>query len=220
MPYIDYKALVKNAQIKKDGIVEIKLEAPVNLLKGKVDSLSEMVGGKVDISMESAIVNFSVEVNTQTDTPMIQYKVDQRGVVSEVKPDQEQLEADLGMPAEDIPTKEEKKEIDREVIDQFISEGFSPNYDDLPGDFANIVKRRLEGETYLKLANELDMSSGKIVDLIDEYRVRVAPLAEKWWEWKQGESSSSEDKEEEVGADKKEPDSKGAEDDQSEDGAA
>lgn len=32
-------------------------------------------------------------------------------------------------------------------------------------------------ETYLKLANELNMSSGKIVEFVDEYRKRVAPMA-------------------------------------------
>ncbi|MCY8234831.1 hypothetical protein [Priestia endophytica] len=38
----------------------------------------------------------------------------------------------------------------------------------------------------MKIANELDISSGKIVELVDEYRAKVAPLAEKWAEWKEG----------------------------------
>ncbi|MFB8734116.1 hypothetical protein ACEQPO_09690 [Bacillus sp. SL00103] len=35
---------------------------------------------------------------------------------------------------------------------------------------ADIVKRRIEGESYRKLASELEMSSGAIVDLINDYR--------------------------------------------------
>lgn len=36
----------------------------------------------------------------------------------------------------------------------------------------------------MKIASELNMSSGKIVDIVDEYRKRVAPLAKKWDEWR------------------------------------
>ncbi|PEF60213.1 2-methylcitrate dehydratase, partial [Bacillus cereus] len=54
----------------------------------------------------------------------------------------------------------------------------------MPNKLPDIVKRRLEGESYLKLANELNMSSGQIIEVIDEYRKRVAPLAIKWHEWK------------------------------------
>ena len=55
----------------------------------------------------------------------------------------------------------------------------------MPNKLPDIVKRRLEGESYLKLANELNMSSGQIIEVIDEYRKRVAPLAIKWHEWKE-----------------------------------
>lgn len=186
MPYINANAKVKAANIKSDGVVEIKLESNVNELVDQFNSLSGMVGEKVEINMETVMVNFNVTMNAQTNRPIREYKVNQEGVVEEVKPTQEQQNADqeLGLPEENAPTTEEEKELDREKIDQFIKEGLAPNYDDLPADFSQIVKRRLEGESYLKLANELDLSSGKIVDLADEYRRRVAPLAEKWWEWK------------------------------------
>ncbi|MEN1936101.1 hypothetical protein AAIE21_10895 [Paenibacillus sp. 102] len=63
--------------------------------------------------------------------------------------------------------------------------GLAPSFDGMPKELPDIVKRRLEGESYLKLANELDMSSGQIIEVIDEYRKRVAPLALKWHEWKE-----------------------------------
>lgn len=36
------------------------------------------------------------------------------------------------------------------------------------------------------------MSSGKIIEVIDEYRKRVAPLALKWHEWKENQPEASE----------------------------
>lgn len=53
-------------------------------------------------------------------------------------------------------------------------------------------RRRIEGESYSKLANELEMSSGVIVDLINEYRKEVAPLAVAWWDWKQDQEAEAE----------------------------
>ncbi len=53
----------------------------------------------------------------------------------------------------------------------------APNFEEFPSDFPNYVKRKIEGESYSKLASELDISSGKIVDLMDQYFARVAPLA-------------------------------------------
>lgn len=80
----------------------------------------------------------------------------------------------------------------------------APSYEDLPYDFTDIVKRRLEGETYMKLTSELGISSGKIVELIDEYRKRVVPLAMKWDEWRQGKEQPKQEAKEEPKAETEE----------------
>ncbi|MEC5308908.1 2-methylcitrate dehydratase, partial [Bacillus thuringiensis] len=82
---------------------------------------------------------------------------------------------------------------DREIIDAFIISGLAPNFEGMPNKLPDIVKRRLEGESYLKLANELSMSSGQIIEVIDEYRKRVAPLAIKWQEWKEQQPETKEE---------------------------
>lgn len=41
------------------------------------------------------------------------------------------------------------------------------------------------------------MSSGAIVDLINEYRKEVAPLAEDWWDQKQDQAAEAEPMEKE-----------------------
>jgi len=189
MSFVDFKALVKKVNLKPKGVKEIVLEVSDTGLDGKLDRLSEMIDCKVDVELESRVVNFNVTINARTNKPVTEYKVDEKGVVHEVKPEYEQVEADLGLPEEKVETIEEEKQADREIVDQFIMSGMSPNFDDLPYDFANIVKRKLEGESYLKLANELDISSGKIVELVNEYRKRVAPLAIKWNEWREKQQS-------------------------------
>ncbi|PGY28463.1 2-methylcitrate dehydratase [Bacillus cereus] len=185
MSYIEFKPTLKKVNLKPDGKKEIVLEVTDSSLRGKLDVLSEMIDTKVFISLESMQVNFNVTVNAKTNEPVTQYEVDDKGVVKEVKASFEQLEVDFDIPEEKILTREEKEQADREIVDAFIISGLAPGLDDLPHDFAYIVKRKLEGESYLKLANELKISNVKLIEMIDDYRARIAPMAIKWHEWKE-----------------------------------
>lgn len=193
MAYIEFKPVLKKVNLKPDGKKEIVLEVTDSSLQGKLDSLSEMIDAKVFVSLESMQVNFHVTMNATTNEPVIQYEVNEQGIVQEAKSTFEQIEADLDMPKEQIPTREEKEQVDREVIDAFIISGLAPNFEGMPNKLPDIVKRRLEGESYLKLANELNMSSGQIIEVIDEYRKCVAPLAIKWHEWKEQQPETKEE---------------------------
>ncbi|MGX5634446.1 2-methylcitrate dehydratase [Bacillus thuringiensis] len=193
MAYIEFKPVLKKVNLKPDGKKEIVLEVTDSSLQGKLDSLSEMIDAKVFVSLESMQVNFNVTINAKTNEPVTQYEVDEKGIVQEVQSTFEQIEADLDMPEEKIQTREEKEQADREIIDAFIISGLAPNFEGMPNKLPDIVKRRLEGESYLKLANELSMSSGQIIEVIDEYRKRVAPLAIKWHEWKEQQPEPTEE---------------------------
>ncbi|MFB5555882.1 2-methylcitrate dehydratase [Bacillus cytotoxicus] len=192
MAYIEFKPTLKKVNLKPDGKKEIVLEVTDSSLKGKLDALSDLIDTKVLIALESMQVSFNVTINTKTNEPVTQYEVDDKGIVKEVKPEYEQLEADFDIPEEKIPTREEKEQADREIVDEFIISGLAPSFDGMSKKLPEIVKRRLEGESYLKLANELDMSSGQIIEVIDEYRKRVAPLALKWHEWKENQPEAPE----------------------------
>lgn len=192
MSYIEFKPTLKKVNLKPDGKKEIVLEVTDSSLRGKLDVLSEMIDTKVFISLESMQVNFNVTVNAKTNEPLTQYEVDDKGFVKEVKASFEQLEADFDIPEEKIPTREEKEQADREIVDAFIISGLAPGLDDLPHDFAYIVKRKLEGESYLKLANELKISNVKLIEMIDDYRARIAPMAIKWNEWKENQPDVAE----------------------------
>lgn len=128
-----------------------------------------MIEKNVKFSLSSQVVNYNIEINARTEKPIKSYRVDENGVVSEVKPEGEQLELDLGVPKQEEPVEEVPQEISRTVVEKFI-----------------LSLRLNDGETYSRLASEWDMSSGKIVEIIDEYCKRVASLASKWDEWRQG----------------------------------
>lgn len=185
MSYIEFKPTLKKVNLKPDGKKEIVLEVTDSSLNGKLDALSELIDIKVAVSLESLVVNYNVLFNTKTNKPLTEYEVDDKGVVQEVKQSYEQMEADFDIPEEKISTREEKEQTDREIVDEFIISGLAPSFDGMPNKMPEIVKRRMEGESYLKLASELNMSSGQIIEVIDEYRQRVAPLAIKWHEWKE-----------------------------------
>ncbi|MED2777249.1 2-methylcitrate dehydratase [Bacillus thuringiensis] len=193
MAYIEFKPVLKKVNLKPDGKKEIVLEVTDSSLQGKLDSLSDMIDAKVFVSLESMQVNFNVTINAKTNEPVTQYEVDEKGMVQEVKSTFEQIEVDFGIPEEKMPTREEKEQVDREVVDAFIISGLAPNFEGMPTKLPDIVKRRLEGESYLKLANERNMSSGQIIEKIDEYRKRVAPLAIKWHEWNEKQPETTEE---------------------------
>lgn len=185
MSYIEFKPTLKKVNLKPDGKKEIVLEVTDSSLNGKLDALSELIDIKVAVSLESLIVNYNVLFNAKTNKPLTEYEVDDKGVVQEVKQGYEQMEADFDIPEEKILTREEREQTDCEIVDEFIISGLAPSFDGMPNKMPEIVKRRMEGESYLKLASELNMSSGQIIEVIDEYRQRVAPLAIKWHEWKE-----------------------------------
>lgn len=191
MSYIEFKPTLKKVNLKPDGKKEIVLEVTNSSLNGKLDTLSEMIDMKVDVSLESLTVNYNVTLNAKTNKPVTEYEVNEKGIVQEVKPDYEQIEADFDIPEEKIQTREEKEQADREIVDAFIISGLAPGLDDLPHDFAYIVKRKLEGESYLKLTNKLEISNVKRIEMIDDYRSRIELMAIKWHEWKENQPEAS-----------------------------
>jgi len=193
MSFVDFKALVKKVNLKPKGVKEIVLEVSDAGLAGKLDKLSDMIDTKVSVELESTVVGYRIKVEAHTNKPIIEYTVDERGVVTEVKPTHEQLEADLDLPAAEVETKDLYKEIDLEVVDDFIMEGMSPGYEDLPYDFESILKRiNQEGESIVTIAKELELHPNRLRNIIDTYRQRVAPLAEKWNEWREKQEKEGE----------------------------
>ncbi|MCY7575932.1 hypothetical protein [Bacillus pumilus] len=192
MSFVNFDGFVKKVNHKPKGVTELVLEISTKELGNSIQNLAEMIDNDVRVEVESAIVRYKVQINANTERPIVNYQVDQSGVVHIAEPEPEQLEAELGLPVEKPKIEEKPMEIKREVVDQFIIEGMAPEQEGFPENMADIVKRRIEGESYSKLATELEMSSGAVVDLINDYRAAVAPLAEKWWDWKEDQANEAE----------------------------
>lgn len=192
MGYAEFKASLKKINLKPKGVKEIVLEVSDGALAGKIDLLSELIDSRVAIQIDSEVVRYNVQINARTEKPIKTYKVDQQGVVSEVKPEGEQVELELGLPKEKQQIVEVPEEIDLQIVDEFIMELLAPSFDDLPYPFYEWVMRMVqEGETYSKFAREYDLTAAKVAEMLDEYRSRVAPLAKAWDEWRQENGGAS-----------------------------
>lgn len=210
MSYIESEGTLIGANMKKGGKMVLQIEVNQDLdSREDYYHLRKMIERNVKFSLDSQIVNYKVEINAKTAMPIREYKVDESGVVTEITPQGEQVEMDLGLPKDKVPTEEVPEEIDRKIVDEFILSLLSPSYDDLPYPFLDWVSRLADGETYSRIASEYGMSSGRIVELIDEYRSRIAPLAAKWNEWREQRKEITENNMEQVAKseDESEPES-------------
>lgn len=185
MSYVKYEAELKKVTIKGDGKCDIVLEA--SNLTGALETLSRMTKTKIEVTHENRVVHYQVDIHPETKEDIKHYRVDASGVVEEVKTEGEQLEMELDGVEEKITPEQDKRELDKEVVDDFIASGLAPAYEDLDIYFPVYIERLRGGETYLKFANELGLSSGRVAEMFDEYRKRVAPLAVKWNEWRKSQ---------------------------------
>lgn len=203
MGYAEFNPNVKKVNLKPKGEVEIVLTTYLSDLRGSVETLSDMIDQKVRVALESTVVTYNVEINALTERQIKTYRVDENGVVSEVKPEGEQMELNLGIPKKEDPIKEVPQEIDRKIVDDFILAMLAPDYPDLPYPFYAWVLELNDGSTYMRIASDYGMSSGKVSELLDEYRSRVAPLAAKWDEWRQNKDETESPKMETPGEEQK-----------------
>ncbi|MEC1940140.1 hypothetical protein [Bacillus velezensis] len=192
MSFVDFKGIVKKVNHKPKGITEVVLEVPTKEVGSGIQNLAEMIDKDVQAQLESEVVQFNVQVNAHTDRPIINYTVGSDGIVKVADPESEQLEANLGLPEEKPKIEEKPKEIERKVVDSFITEDMAPILDGFPVFITEMAKRRIEGESYRKIANDYVMSAEGLIDLLNEYRKEVAPYAQAWWDWKQDQEAEAE----------------------------
>ncbi|WP_426447615.1 2-methylcitrate dehydratase [Paenibacillus sp. S-38] len=184
--FANIKAKLLKVDLRKGGKKILVFESTVRMSAGELEAFNEMIDQEVALAVDSQVISYRVRMNAKTNEPVVKYKVDETGVVSEVKEEGKQVEMDLGLPPEKQQIKEEAAELPRSVVEEFIIAGLAPQYSDLNYDFIEIVTRRADGDSYLRLASDLNVSTGRLAEILDEYCGRVAPLAAKWNEWREG----------------------------------
>lgn len=184
--FANLKATLLKVDLRKGGKKVFVFESSVRLTGGELEALNDMIHQEVALGIDSQVISYNIRKNAKTDQPIIHYKVNDSGVVEQVKPEGEQAEMDLGLPVEKTQIKEELAEISREIVEEFIAEGLEPKFDDLKYDISAIIREHAEGESYLRIASRLELSSGKLLELLEDYYKRVAPMAAKWNEWREG----------------------------------
>lgn len=169
----------------RDGKKVLVFETGARLTGGELEALCEMIKKEVVLGIDSQVISYSIRKNAKTDQPLISYKVNDSGMVEEVKQEGSQVEMELGLPKEKTQIKEEAAEITRTIVEEFILAGLAPRNEEY--DFETIIKRASDGETYLRIASDLNLSSGKLAELLEDYFKGIAPLAAKWNEWREGQ---------------------------------
>lgn len=186
--FANIKAKLLKVDLRKGGKKVLVFESSVRMSAGELDAIAEMIDQDVNLGLDAQVISYRIQKNAKTNEPIVSYKVDSSGVVSEYKDEGSQAEMELGIPSEKPQIVEEELEISRQVVDEFIMSGLAPSFSDLDYDFLEILERHANGESYLRISADLELSSGKLAELLEEYGRRVAPLAAKWNEWRQGQS--------------------------------
>lgn len=184
--FANIKAKLLKVDLRKGGKKVFVFETSVRMSAGELDAIAEMIDQDVVIGLDAQVISYRIRKNAETNESIVSYKVDDSGVVTEYKPEGSQAEMDLGIPVPKPQIVEEDLEISRSVVNEFIIAGLAQTYEDLEYEFPEILKRNSEGESYLRIASELELSSGKLAEILEEYSRRIAPLAAKWDEWRQG----------------------------------
>lgn len=189
--FANIKAKLLKVDLRKGGKKVFVFETSVRMSAGELDAIAEMIDQDVVIGLDAQVISYRIRKNAETNESIVSYKVDDSGIVTEFEQDGSQTELDLDIPKPKPQIVEEELEISRSVVNEFIIARLAPEYDDLEFDFAEILKRNSEGESYLRIASELELSSGKLAEVLEEYSRRVAPLAAKWNEWREGRSKAA-----------------------------
>lgn len=189
--FANIKAKLLKVDLRKGGKKVFVFETSVRMSAGELDAIAEMIDQDVVIGLDAQVISYRIRKNAETNESIVSYKVDDSGIVTEYEQEGAQAEMDLDIPKPKLQIVEEELEISRSVVNEFIIAGLAPGYDDLEYDFADILERNSEGESYLRIASELELSSGKLAEVLEEYSRRVAPLAAKWNEWREGRSKAA-----------------------------
>lgn len=180
---LEFRPIITKAVSKGNEITEITLKVANNSLKGKKDLLDAFIEKPIQITVIHNTVEVVKQIDPVTNQPTIIYDVDDHGVVSEIKRQNEHL--DLG--ADSVEMIEESYEVDVETVEEFIIDGQFPELDDSKFDIQEIILLMRAGKSKEEIAEKLNSNTTDIeLFVLDEYQ-RLAPYAAVWKDWKEAQ---------------------------------
>ena len=175
---LEFKPTIKSINIANEDLTKITLEIKNNSLDGKYDDLRKLSGKTVVISILPDSYSYTQQIDRSTNTPVMEWIVNQDGTTEIIKTEQTQLDVD-GQGNIDI--QEVQKKVDKELVDEFIMKS---NVLKLPANIyinpRDVISRLQDGEDLGEVADDYEMSDSALLNDLEAARQYFAPFADFW----------------------------------------
>ena len=175
---LEFKPTIKSINIANEDLTKITLEIKNNSLDGKLDDLRKLSGKTVMVSILPDSYSYTQQIDRSTNTPVMEWIVNQDGTTEIIKTEQTQLDVD-GQGNIDI--QEVEKKVDKELIDEYI---MKTNVLKLPTNIyinpRDVLSRLRNGEDLGEIADDYEMSDNTLLNDLEAARQYFAPFADFW----------------------------------------
>lgn len=175
---LEFRPTVKSINISNEDLIKITLEIKNSSLDGKLDDLRKLSGKTVVANILPDSYSYTQQIDRSTNTPVMEWIVNQDGTTEIIKTEQTQLDVD-GQGNIDI--QEVQKKVDKELIDEFIMKA---NVLKLPANIyinpRDVLSRLKNGEDLGEIADDYEMSDSTLLNDLEAARQYFAPFADFW----------------------------------------
>lgn len=170
MTRVEFRPNLKEVKTS-NGKTRLILEIDKHLLKGCMEDLSLLEGGKITASFRPETISYTVPYDKTTNAPTLRYEQDTNGEWEVIKEEQTNLMGD-----DDIEKRDFLVELD--IVDEFIK---TANLD-YPGEIDpdDALKRLESGENLDDIAADYALSGEDLEEVLDQARNYYAPYAAAW----------------------------------------
>lgn len=175
---LEFRPTVKSINIANEDLIKITLEIKNSSLDGKLDDLRKLSGKTVVANILPDSYSYTQQIDRSTNTPVMEWIVNQDGTTEIIKTEQTQLDVD-GQGNIDI--QEVQKKVDKELVDEFIMKA---NVLKLPANIyinpRDVISRLQDGEDLGEVADDYEMSDSALLNDLESARQYFAPFADFW----------------------------------------
>lgn len=170
MTRVEFRPNLKEVKTT-NGKTRLILEIDKHLLKGRMEDLSMLEGGKITASFRPETIPYTIPYDKTNNAPTLRYEQNRNGEWEVIKEEQTNLMGD-----DDIEKRNFMVELD--IVDEFIQ---TANLD-YPGEIHpdDVLNRLEEGSSYDEIAADYEMSADDVEEELNQARNYYAPYAAAW----------------------------------------